>query len=489
VLTVALGITAVLAGLTGTWSPCGFSMVDTLGSRRKVDGAAAVLVACGTFAIGALLGACALYGGLAGLGRLLHTAGRGAPGVAAVIVVAAAALGELRGVRIRPQVRRQVPEPWRRTMPLPVAAGLYGVLLGLGFATFVLTLAVAALAAVCLALGRPVDGLVVGVGFGAGRALPVAFLAPLYGSRFADRVLELMAERPATLRGLRLADGVALAWCALALSTGSALAAGVVARGATDPTVAGTDLAWQAQGGSGMLLRAGRLTALPGVDPALGGPFAAWRSGNRVTVARRSDLQPLRSLSLPEARKLAVSAGWLAYRATAADGADAILALPLARPGGARMVARAPGGRQLGRPNLDGDRLAFHVAGPSGTRIVVVNLSTGRRRTMLRSGARQLLNPTLVGSRLLYASISRCGQQLVLARHGRARVLMRGRALAGTDAGFDPGHTSQGSGTGPCPHRRSTANMLWTTALSARFAYVTLLRTTTGAATLLRVRR
>jgi hypothetical protein len=210
VLTLALGITALLAGVTGTWLPCGFSMVDTLGSRRKVDGTAAVLVACGTFAIGALLGACALYGGLAAVGGLLDTAGRGAPGVAAVVVLVAAALGELRGVRIRPQVRRQVPEPWRRTMPLPIAAGLYGVLLGLGFATFVLTLAVAALAAVCLALGHPVYGLVVGVGFGAGRALPVAILAPLYGTRFADRALDLMAERPVTLRGLRLADGVAL---------------------------------------------------------------------------------------------------------------------------------------------------------------------------------------------------------------------------------------------------------------------------------------
>ena len=488
-LTLALGITALLAGITGTWSPCGFSMVDTLGSRRKVDGTGAVLVACGTFAIGAVVGACALYGGLAGLGRLLHTAGRGAPGVAAIVVVAAAALGELRGVRIRPQVRRQVPEPWRRTMPLSVAAALYGVLLGLGFATFILTLAVAALAAVCLALGDPVDGLVVGVGFAAGRALPVVILAPLHGTRFADRVLALMAEHPATLRGLRLADGVALAWCALALAPGTALAATVVARGATDPTVAGGDLAWQAQGGSGMLLRAGRVTALPGVDPALGGPFAAWRSGGSVTLARRSDLQPLRSLSLPGARKLAVSAGWLAYRTIRSDGRDAILALPLARSGGARVVARAPAGRQLGRPDLDGDRLAFHIAGPSGTRIVVVNLRTGRRRTMLRSGPRELLNPALVGSRLLYASISLCGQQLVLARRGRSRVLMRGRPLAGTDAGFDPGHTSQGSGTGPCPHRAETANMLWTTALSARFAYVTLLRTTTGAATLLRVRR
>ena len=42
--------------------------------------------------------------------------------------------------RIVPQIRRQLPEHWRRAMPMPLAAALYGVLLGLGFTTFVLTL-------------------------------------------------------------------------------------------------------------------------------------------------------------------------------------------------------------------------------------------------------------------------------------------------------------------------------------------------------------
>ena len=58
-------------------------------------------------------------------------------------------------MRIVPQVRRQVPESWRRVLPVPLAAGLYGVLLGLGFTTFILTFAVWALAAVSVALGDP----------------------------------------------------------------------------------------------------------------------------------------------------------------------------------------------------------------------------------------------------------------------------------------------------------------------------------------------
>ena len=56
---------------------------------------------------------------------------------------------------IVPQIRRQVPEHWRRVLPMPLAAALYGVLLGLGFTTFVLTFGVFALAAIAFALGDP----------------------------------------------------------------------------------------------------------------------------------------------------------------------------------------------------------------------------------------------------------------------------------------------------------------------------------------------
>src|SRR5205085_8494466 len=117
-------------------------------------------------------GSLGLLGALLPLGRTAGLAG-------AAAVAVAAACGEARGIRIVPQIRRQVPEPWRRRMPLPVAAGLYGVLLGLGFTTFVLTFAVWALAAISLALGAPELGLAIGLGFGLGRALPVVVLAPL----------------------------------------------------------------------------------------------------------------------------------------------------------------------------------------------------------------------------------------------------------------------------------------------------------------------
>ena len=73
-----LGATALLAGLTGAWSPCGFSMVDTLaagGARRR-----ATLASCATFAAGALLGGAATFVALSALGAALRGVGAAMPG-------------------------------------------------------------------------------------------------------------------------------------------------------------------------------------------------------------------------------------------------------------------------------------------------------------------------------------------------------------------------------------------------------------------------
>ena len=106
---------------------------------------------------------------------------------------------------------------WRRRMPVPLAAGLYGVLLGLGFTTFILTFAVWALAGVCVAVGDPALGLAVGLAFGAGRLLPVVLLAPSVSTAPGASLHAAMAERPQILRSLRAADALALAACAVVL--------------------------------------------------------------------------------------------------------------------------------------------------------------------------------------------------------------------------------------------------------------------------------
>jgi hypothetical protein len=209
VLEAVLILAAAAAGVTGAWSPCGFSMVETLAPQGYAGRMRVTAAACATFAVGALVGGAITFGGLALLGQAL---GASAP-VAAAVIALAAAIGEARGARIVPQVRRQVPESWRRRMPVPLAAGLYGVLLGLGFTTFILTFAVWALAGVSVALGDPALGLAIGLAFGAGRLLPVVVLAPAGGGALHAA----MAERPRILRSLRAVDAVALTACAVAL--------------------------------------------------------------------------------------------------------------------------------------------------------------------------------------------------------------------------------------------------------------------------------
>jgi hypothetical protein len=218
VLTALLLIAALAAGVTGAWSPCGLSMVETLAPDGFARPLRTPLAGGATFALGALAGGAVTFGGLALIGSALGAGGPAAVGAAAVIAVAAAA-AEARGLRIAPQVRRQVPEAWRRVLPVPLAAAGYGVLLGLGFTTFVLSFALWALAGASIALGDPALGLAIGLAFGAGRALPVILLAPFAGTDRGGAITAAMCERPAILLGLRRIDAVALAACAVALGS------------------------------------------------------------------------------------------------------------------------------------------------------------------------------------------------------------------------------------------------------------------------------
>jgi hypothetical protein len=210
-LAVIAALTALAAGFTGTWSPCGLSMVDSLADAERAPGAWARL----TFGAGALAGGVVTFGGLALVGAGL-SGSRIAVGVAAGVAAAAAAL-EAAGVSVVPRIRRQVPERWRRTMPLPAAAALYGGLLGLAFTTFVMTWAVWALAAVCLLLGSPVVGVAVGLAFGAGRALPVIAMSSRRAGAGGD-ALARMLEGPRPLGRARHADATLLSVLALAIA-------------------------------------------------------------------------------------------------------------------------------------------------------------------------------------------------------------------------------------------------------------------------------
>src|SRR5438067_12754049 len=159
------------------------------------------------FALGLAVGATALFGSLGALGAAIQ------PGrtvvIAAVALAAGAALADLAGLRVRPQVPFQVPERWRRTMRLQRALLLYGLVLGTGVTTFVPAAAVWALLPLCVALGSVPLGIGVGLGFALGRALPVLAIS--------DE--KALAEHPQGLRALRVLAAGSLA---LALVAGTA---------------------------------------------------------------------------------------------------------------------------------------------------------------------------------------------------------------------------------------------------------------------------
>jgi hypothetical protein len=480
---IALSGAALLAGITGAWSPCGFSMVETLGggaARQK-------LFSCAAFTAGALAGGAATFGVLAALGRLAHGAGGASAAAIAGAIALAAAVGEARGVRIFPQIRRQVPEAWRRVLPLPLAAAVYGALLGLGFTTFVLTLGVWALAGISFALGDPRLGLEVGLAFGAGRALPVVVIAPLIARDAGLSVAAAMAERPALLRGFRLADAAALSCCAFALFAGDASAATQIATGASDPSAGGDLLVWDSPNG-GVLRRAAvpsraggtghhvdtRTSGLPGRDPALGGAQLAWHADDAVTIVRDSDFSPVVQFSVPGVDALAVSSGWLVYRQhTPAGDRIAARRLPAAADDRPLAAVRAPA--QLGRPSLDGNVVVFHVSGRTRSQIAEVNLATGRKRILRASRQEQLTNPSVFGNRILYVRQSNTAQVLELGPRrpgGRGRLLMGSRSTSRRDNGFEPGHSEFTLTPPALPPARW---LFWTTALSRRAAYLTLL--------------
>lgn len=528
-LAAAAAITAVVAGITGAWSPCGFSMVDTIGSALGDARRGATLAASATFALGTLLGGALTFGSLALLGSLVGGEVAGLrEGIGAALALAAA-VADWRGVRIAPQIRRQVPERWRWTMPLPLACALYGVLLGLGFTTFVLAFAVWALAGISFASGDPLLGVLVGVAFGAGRALPVLWMAPgLRRGAGAER-LDEMAVEPRLWLGLRRLDALGLGLCALALAGASAQAAptrGARARAsatriphATDPSAAGAALGWQLPGAGGLLSVGGAApVALPGAHPALGGTTVAWASATQVTVAELASLRPKLVLAASGVNALAVSDAWVVYRDVDAQGGEHLIAVSLANPSQRRYLAGSRLAGQVGRPALDGTRVVFTLDTPRRSAIELVDLASGRRRTLRAVGRdAAFFNPSLLGGALLFERTTRCVQQLRIAplasaataaadagdaratlRRGRGgggsqgRVLLSLPSTVSRDPGYQAGYTHAYNSASGCRNRRTgpgAAIQLGATALAPAGAYVTRLGPGAGDAEVVAVKR
>jgi hypothetical protein len=449
---ITLLAAALLVGATGTWSPCGFSMIETIGPVGHTGGPWVTPAACATFLPGAVLGAIVTFGGLALAGSVLP-GGWPAYAIAAGVALLAA-VAEARGSRIAPQIRRQLPEHWRRVMPMPVAAALYGILLGLGFTTFVLTFGVWALAGISLALGEPAVGVAIGIGFGVGRAIPIVALAPIADRPAGRSAVALMADRPGLYRGIRLGDAAALAAAAAAL----VLAAGAEAdirrvKPGADPSVDGGDFASQRGERRAAEYRpgSGGVVQLPGTDPAVGGGYVAVLDGGDVVLLARHPLDERDRVGVSGADAVAVSGSWLAIR-TRLDRRDALQVRrlgPTGEIGQARVIAAAGPPAQIGLPSVAGSRVAYAVAKDRKNKIVVYDADNGKRRTVMGARKKGLSNPSLHGNSMLYVRSK---------KEGRNELRLRRLKKGGGDRRLKSGKVR-----------------MWSTALGGKRAYVTIL--------------
>jgi hypothetical protein len=264
-----------------------------------------------------------------------------------------------------------------------------------------------------------------------------------------------------------------------------------IAAHASDPSVDGGLLAWHEAGAAGVLVSGGGRARVGGTHPALGGHRLAVVAGGGIAVRQTSGPPFAVDVPAPGADAVAVSATWVAWRVREGE-ADAIYTAPLPR-GPIRLLARAA---QLGRPSLEGGRLAFHANG----RIVLADLATGRLTTVRRERRALLLNPSLHGGRLLYVRSIYRRQELRLgpqtARRPRRDVRLWSTVPTGRrDAGYEPGveHHAHGHPEKLPPRPpRDVSLTLWSTALGPGSAFVTRLRQNAGQpvrATLLRVPR
>jgi cytochrome c biogenesis protein CcdA len=414
---------------------------DVCGSRRRR------FIALVLFALGAVTAAAALGLTLGALGALVGA--RAA--VAAVAVLAAlAAARELGFVRLPvPQLRSQVPDWWRFQLPLPVWSLGYGAGLGVGVFTYqpFATFWIACAAAVVLA--EPVPSAAAFALYGAGRALMVA-LPTLRGAEPPLAVERLARCRPLLARANALV--LAAAAVALALAATPVASAGPLYLGPgsqLDPAPAGTVLAYTQRDGTGseVVVRSSERQSVTyaGQTPSLDGNILAYATADGVRVVRWRTRDEIRRA--PGAEKPALDWPWLAYRLDVYDGTKELWLANLVS-GELRLVSSVGPTFDLGRPSVSAGRVAWHVAGPGGSRIGLYTIATDGRRILARSKIALLSHPSLGGERVAW----------VEQRQGRSYLRLRA---------LDKKTTTTLTSS---PFRDQT---FWTTALAGRSAYVT----------------
>jgi hypothetical protein len=249
VFVLALSV-AVVSAARGMWSPCGLSMLSSLNPVSETARGNRFWLTAVWYVAGALVG-----GALLGAGCAVAAVGWGRTGVPTTTtwaIVLAAALITLASDtavfgRSLPEHPRQVDERWLVKYRRWIYAAGYGVQIGTGFATYIMTAAVYLLAALAILTGDPAEAFAVCLAFGAVRGLTIVVAA---GARTPERL------RSAHRRISALAAG-SLRVC-VALSAAVAVTAGYL--------LAGPGLA------VGVAVLAGGLALVPVVHPRVASP-------------------------------------------------------------------------------------------------------------------------------------------------------------------------------------------------------------------------
>ena len=387
----------------------------------------------------------AAVGAAATLGALLGATGTALPGrwmlITATILAVLAAVREAGVLRVGvPALRRQVPERWRRERPLAFWSSGYGMILGVGFGTFLPTATFWVACAGALALGNPLVGAVCLGAFGLGRGLMIIGAGSDPIRRLGD-----------THRLVRPVNTATLAACVALLLPGVAL--GVVVpppppAGLSEPSVSNGVIAYTEQGGgvAHVVIQsagAGRITYADSQTPSINGSRLAYVDAQGIRVIEWSTGQEVfREPGTVE--KPSLSGTRLAYVKRVGPRRRLVVRDLVTHR--SRLIAAVGPGVDLGRPSLVGLRIAWHEAAGQSNRVFLRSLTTGMTQ-LIASGGRGVANVNPVMTTKYIAWTHSVGERsdVLLRQIGSRRRVRRvasvigPRYLPGTLA-ISPGH-------------------------------------------------
>jgi len=237
---------AVVAGARGTWSPCGLSMVSAINPLSERSRGNRYWLTAAWFTLGSVLGG-ALLGSVSGLLafalRPLTDHRPAALWIAVLACLLALASDRRLGGFQLPLHPRQVNELWLTSYRRWLYAAGFGLQIGVGFATYIMTAATYLVVVLAALTGSPALAVATGTVFGLVRGLAVLLSARCRSAQALRQLhLRLSLLEPVSLRVAMAAEalvagGLGYAVAGVAAGVGASLLAGLTLL-AGDPRLA-----------------------------------------------------------------------------------------------------------------------------------------------------------------------------------------------------------------------------------------------------------